>query len=280
MDLSTFYSLILTLSDFGAVLFLGLEQGKAFEMGSEQLSEFERLCEILEGPSQVRALITYSTKRSRRGTPIFVAGANVNERVGWTNDRVKEHVSWQRRVLNRVRHIPVFTLAVVEGVALGWGTEYMLVCDYRIATDSASFALPETGLGILPGAGGTSDLWAHVGVAQTLRLGMTGESLSGTQAQAVGLVQETVATVEEGLARAESLANRAALRSPTALAAFKAGVLASVGSGPNQRMAIEEAAYARCVDHGDAAIGREHFAAIRKGEPAPWPARDRDENSN
>ena len=51
-------------------------------------------------------------------------------------------------------------------------------------------------------------------------------------------------------------------------------MLASVGRSPQERMAIEDTAYARCVDHGDAAIGREYFAKIRSGEPVPWPDRD------
>ena len=89
---------------------------------------------------------------------------------------------WQREVLGRIRQVPVFHCAVVDGVALGWGTEYLLAADYRIAGSSATFGLPETGLGILPGAGGTSELWAQIGVAQTLRLGLTGERIGVEEA--------------------------------------------------------------------------------------------------
>jgi enoyl-CoA hydratase/carnithine racemase len=274
MNLNAYSSLHLSLANEGRVLLLALEHGKANEMGSDQLREFERLCDELEKNSEIRAVITYSTKRSRKGTAIFIAGANVNERVGWEDSQVKAHVAWQRRVLNRVRHLPVFTIAVVDGVALGWGTEYMLVSDYRICTPGASFALPETGLGILPGAGGTSELWAHIGVAQTLRLGMSGERINGPEAAAIGLVQECLSSEEAAMSRAHGLAELVAKRSPTALAAFKRGVLAAVGASPEVRTQIEEQAYNRCVDHGDAAIGRASFALIRKGEPVPWPPRD------
>src|SRR5690606_291975 len=116
-----------------------LDHGKANEMGSEQLAELERLTERLGAPDGPVALITYSSKRSSKGTPIFVAGANVTERRGWDNERVKEHVSYQRRVLAGLRRAPAFHVAVVSGVALGWGTEFLLTADWRIATDGAVF---------------------------------------------------------------------------------------------------------------------------------------------
>ena len=108
-----------------------------------------------------------SERRSKRGTPIFISGANVTERQGWERDRVAAHVRYQREVLRRLRALPLFHVAVVNGVALGWGTEYMITCDYRIATKEATFGLPETGLGILPGAGGSSELSALIGLQKT-----------------------------------------------------------------------------------------------------------------
>ena len=107
---------------------LEFDHGKANEMGSQQLREFEDLCTKIEN-GDFAALISFSTRRSSRGTPIFVAGANVTERVGWTRDQVAEHVRYQRSVLRRVRELPVFHVAVVNGVALGWGTEYALTAD-------------------------------------------------------------------------------------------------------------------------------------------------------
>ena len=253
----------------GAVVHLEFDHGKANEMGSVQLRELEALTRSLhEGPAV--ALITTSRRTSSRGTPIFVAGANVTERTGWDDAQVKAHVRWQRSVLQGLKAAPVFHIGVVGGVALGWGTEYMLVCDYRIAAPGAVFALPETGLGILPGAGGTSDLWAHIGVAQTLRLGMTNERISPDEALRIGLIQETCDDLDAGLARAEQLAERVAKASPTAVAAFKAGVLGSVGRAADERTQLEDRAYSHCVDTGQAALGRAHFAQIRAGEPVPW----------
>ncbi len=272
MELSEFRHLKLSLESDGKVLLLEFDHGKANEMGREQVAEVEQLARRLDSSSVV-ALISYSRRRSSKGTPIFISGANVTERTGWRTDEVAQHVRWQRRVLGNLRLAPVFHVAVVDGLALGWGTEFLLAADYRIAGDEASFGLPETGLGIVPGAGGTSELWAQIGVADTLRLGMTGERIGADEAKALGLVQERATNVDEGLVRARVLAARAARNSPTAMATFKRGVLASVGRSPEDRAEGEARAYEHCLESGDAAIGRQHFEAIREGGEVPWGSR-------
>lgn len=255
----------------GPVAHLTLDHGKANEMGRAQLDDLATLCAWLEeGP--VAALITTSVRVSAKGTPIFIAGANVTERVGWSDDQIRAHVRPQRATLARLRRAPVFHVAVVDGVALGWGTEFLLCCDYRLATPTARFGLPETGLGILPGAGGSSELPARIGVNQALRLGMTGEQIGGPEAARIGLVDELLASREEAFDRARSLAARAATRSPTAIGAYKAAVLAADGLDAAARAEVEARAYEHCVESGEAAIGRAAFAAATEGKPVSWGA--------
>ncbi len=259
----------MNLTTEGGVALLELDHGKANEMGMSQLAAFEALPAQL-AEQGVRALVTWSRRRSRRGTPIFISGADVTERRGWSRDRIATHVRYQRSVLARLRRAPVFHVAVVNGVALGWGTEFMLTCDYRIATPEAIFGLPETGLGIVPGAGGSSELVAFIGLPQTLRLGMTGERIGAEEALRLGLIQEIAPTVEAGLERARVLVNRVARNSPTAVAAFKAACLAGLGRPGPERQEIEARAYEHCLDAGEAAIGRANFKQIRAGETPPW----------
>jgi enoyl-CoA hydratase/carnithine racemase len=268
-ELPAFDSLKLTIDEDGLIAVLELDHGKANEMGAAQIGEFESLVTWLSSSSVV-ALITTSSRRSKRGTPIFVSGANVTERIGWSQYKVRAHVRRQRQMLKSLRYIPQFHIAVVGGVALGWGAEYMLVCDYRIATDEASFALPETGLGIIPGAGGTSELWMHIGAAHALRLGMTGESVKVEEAQAIGLVQEHVATLDVGMARARSLAERVKMRSPTANAVFKKTLLDAAGRSHSVRQEREARAYEHLVICGQAEIGRTAFQEIKAGKRPDW----------
>jgi len=251
------------------VLAVELNHGRANEMGKAELLEWAALTARLQ-QGEVRALITYSRRRSASGKGIFISGANVTERTGWPEDRIKEHVRRQRAVLARLRHAPVFHVAVINGIALGWGTEFLICCDYRIACEEAKMGLPETGLGILPGAGGSSELWAMIGVSQALKLGMTGLQIDANEARRIDLVQEVCPDIDAALARARLLVGATTRRSPTALAAFKAAVLANVGLSMPERQSVEAAAYEHCVDSGEASVGRANFDAILKGQPAPW----------
>lgn len=255
------------------LLILELDHGKANEMGSEQLAAFDALCDLIENEAHaqpITCLCTTSRRVSGSGKPIFIAGANVTERVGWDDARVKAHVIRQRRLMQRLRRLPLFNIALSTGVTLGWGTEYMLTADFPIATAHASFALPETGLGILPGARGTAELASLVGPAQALRLGCVGESISATEALRIGLIAELCDDIDVGLRRVESIAEQLRRRSPLAVASYKAALLDGLGRCEDERIALEERAYERCVDSGEAAIGRSSFAEIRAGQTPAW----------
>ena len=275
IDAGRFERLRVTTSADGHVVRLAFDHGKANEMGAAELDELDRLVDVVATDPDARALVSTSRRTSARGTPIFVAGANVTERIGWDEDRVLAHVARQRSTLARIRDLPVLHVVVVGGVAFGWGCEWLLAADYRIAAPGASFALPETGLGIVPGAGGTAWLAADIGLGHALRLGMTGEAVGEVEALRIGLVHELAADLDAGLTRAEALAARVATRSPTAVAAFKAAALAARGLSGPAREAEEQAAYLLCVRSGEAAIGRARFAAAADGGPAWGPRRVR-----
>ena len=270
MDLSRIEELHPSHDPERRLLVLDLEHGKANEMGTAQLDALTRLCEELEADDAITCLCTTSHRVSKRGTPIFIAGANVTERTGWDDARVKAHVLRQRALMRRLRRLPLFTVVLSHGVTLGWGAEYLLTADYSLATPAASFGLPETGLGIIPGARGTAELASLVGPAHALRLGCTGESVKADEALRIGLVQEVVDDLEAGLSRVQALAERLCKRSPTAVAAFKRALLDGLGQPEAVRLDNERAAYEHTVDTGQAAIGRGSFAAIREGRSPQW----------
>ncbi len=270
MDLSSISALHPSLDAERRLLTLSLDHGKANEMGTEQLDALDQLCALLEADDSVRCLCTTSRRTSRKGTPIFIAGANVTERSGWDDTRIKAHVVRQRALMRRLRRLPLFTMVLSHGVTLGWGAEYLLTADYALATPAASFGLPETGLGILPGARGTAELALQVGPAQALRLGCTGESVDAAEAQRIGLVQEVVDDLEAGMWRVEALAERLCKRSPTAVAAYKRALLDGLGQPETVRLECERKAYEHTVETGEAAVGRASFAAIRQGTIPDW----------
>ncbi len=269
MNLPTLQSLHIRSEANGQILIVEMDHGRVNEMGSTEIGDWELLTEALQD-TQARVLITTSTKTTRRGTPIFIAGANVTERAEWSDAQVRAHVRRQRAALSALREIPVFHITLVDGLALGWGTEFLITADYRIAGPQARFALPETGIGILPGAGGTSELPRIIGMNQALRLGMSGEQIDAAEASRIGLVDELAEDHAAGMQRAIELAQMVARRSPTAVSAYKTAALQAVGKTPAERRELEAQAYELCVDSGDAAIGRANFKAITAGESAPW----------
>ena len=277
MNYPSLSSLQLHPSSGGAIFHINLNHGRVNEMGSEQLRDWASLTASLQ-TGATRAVVTTSDKTTKSGKSIFIAGANVTERLEWSVAQVKAHVRWQRETLVQLRKAPVFHVVVVDGLALGWGTEFLIAADYRIATPKARFALPETSIGILPGAGGTSELARIIGPPQALRLGMTGEQIDASEALRIGLVDEVLPDTDAANQRAFELASMAAQRSPTATAAFKKGVLACLSMDEDARQEFEAKAYELCVDSGEAQIGRENFKAITAGQSVAWgPRRDTDQ---
>jgi enoyl-CoA hydratase len=84
------------------------------------------------------------------------------------------------------------TIAAINGFALGGGLELALACDIRIASTNAKLGLPELNLAIIPGAGGTQRLSRLIGKGKAIDLILTGDILSATQAEKIGLISKTV----------------------------------------------------------------------------------------
>lgn len=261
MDLQRFSRLRPSFDATTGVLALDLEHGKANEVGTAVLEAFEVLCATVEDDASILCVVVSSGRRSSKGVPLFIAGADVRERVGWSSERVMAHLERQRRLVLRWRSLPAFVVAIPNGAALGFGLEFCLACDYVLATREAFFALPETGLGIVPGAGGTALLAARIGTSQALRLGCTGERVDAEEAARLGLVDEIVDSVGHGHARVQGWSERLRERSPTAVVAFKRAILSGVGLPVEARLELEARAYAYALASGDAERGRAAFEA-------------------
>jgi enoyl-CoA hydratase/carnithine racemase len=121
-------------------------------------------------------------------------------------------------VLDRIRK-PV--VAAIHGFCLGGGVEIAMACDIRIAAPNALFGLPETGLGLIPGGGGTQRLPRIVGLGRALDLLLTGDRIDATEALRIGLVSRLSASPESLIEEVQAVAERIASKPATASAYVK-----------------------------------------------------------
>ena len=114
----------------------------------------------------------------------FAAGADARE---FDGPALEPHLP---DVVNRIEACAVPWIGAIHGPALGGGCELALACRYRIATPGSSIGLPETTLGVVPGAGGSQRLPRLVGVGAALEMIQTGRPVTGVRALEIGLVDE------------------------------------------------------------------------------------------
>jgi methylglutaconyl-CoA hydratase len=115
----------------------------------------------------------------RSSTPgMFCAGADLKERKTMNEDEVKKFVRKLRSTFSMLEQMECPTISVVDGPALGGGCELALCSDLRVSTEQVLYGLPETGLAIIPGAGGTQRLSRLIGVSRAKELIFTGDRLN------------------------------------------------------------------------------------------------------
>ncbi len=168
------------------------------------------VAEVHAGDS-IRALIVTGS-----GDKAFVAGADISE---FTELGLKQSYNFIRRGAKIVRDIEVLnvpTIAAVNGMALGGGCELAMGCTFRIVSESAVFGLPELGLGVIPGYGGTQRLARIIGTSQALWAMLTGDMINAEQALNLGLANQ-VAKPEELMDVAMKVAKKIATKAPLAV---------------------------------------------------------------
>lgn len=179
------------------------------------LQDIARALAQAEADDSVRAVILTGNDT------VFAAGADINELAASGSDDPVEtprFLAWRH-----IRAFPKPLIAAVEGWCLGAGAELMLCADIVIAGAAAKIGLPETNLGIIPGAGGTAILPRRIGRALAMKMVLTGEPISAEEALTAGLIAQ-VAETATALDTALALAQKLATRAPLALQAAKASI--------------------------------------------------------
>lgn len=166
--------------------------------------------------------------------------------------------------LDTIRRMPKPIVAAVRGYAVGGGFELALYCDLIVAAEDACFALPETGVGVIAGQGGSQRLIGLAGRAVAADLILTGRELSGIEAKRYGIAARAV-PADDVLRTAISVAEAIAQRSAPAVA-FAREVILEASEGPlRQSLRIERLLAAMVLDTIEAKERIGKFISSRSG---------------
>jgi len=169
-----------------------------------------------------------------------------------------------QEILREIELFPKPVICAVDGYALGAGCEVAMSCDIRIATRKSKFGQPETGLGIIPGAGGTQRLTRIVGPAIAKELIFTGEIIDAEEAKRIGLINKIAADADEMMRMARETAEKILQKGPVAIWAAKLAICGGADTDITTGMLIEKLANTVAFGTQDRIEGTSAFLEKRK----------------
>jgi enoyl-CoA hydratase len=199
------------------------------------------------------------------GDRAFCAGGDLKERDGMSNEAwLQQHLIYER-MIRAVLGCPLPVIAAVNGAAFGGGCELVAATDFAYAAEHARFALTETSLGIIPGAGGTQTLARAVGERRAKELIMSARRFDAAEALRWGLINE-VYPQDELRARTREVASRIAANAPIAVRQAKQAIHRGLQMSLADGLGFEIEAYNRTVPSEDRREGVRAFNEKRAPE--------------
>ena len=230
-------------------------------------------CARVEADDSVRAVVIRGAPpppapEGKRPKPAaFAAGADISEFAGKDSDDVREF--FDDNAWEAIWNLSKPTIAMVDGFALGGGTELALACDLRVASSRAIFGQPEINLGLIPGGGGTQRLCRLLGYGKAMEMILTGEMVGAAEAMDIGLVNKVVES-EELESAAMALAENIARKSPYTVKVAKRAVRSALDLPFSEGVLAERSEFVALFDTEDKEIG---VSAFLDGKDAEWVGR-------
>ena len=172
------------------------------------------------------------------GERAFCAGADLTEFLTAPSPAIARQIRWERDVWGLFLSITKPLIAAVHGYVLGDGIEIALCCDIRLASEDAQFGLPETGLGIIPAAGGSQTLPRMIGRAKALEILLAGRWIKAEEAYRLKLINQVVSR-HDLLPVADRMANKIKSYSPTAVTYAKQAITRGLDLSLEQGLKLE-----------------------------------------
>jgi len=228
-------------------------------LNQEMMDEFLRfLKEVKEEGSTGCLILTGDGEKS------FIAGADIKEMHHFTVDQAKLFSDRGHQALLEIESLNFPVIAAVNGFALGGGCEMAMACDFILASEKASFGLPEVTLGLIPGFGGTQRLPKFVGLPKASEMIFTGQRYSAQEARAMGLVNQVIPPGEL-MVTAYKIATTIVSRGPVAIAHAKKSLRAGYSLPLKDGLKIEGEMFSKLFVTEDQKEGAQAF--IEKRSP-------------
>ncbi|HAD98516.1 MAG TPA: enoyl-CoA hydratase [Cryomorphaceae bacterium] len=229
-------------------------------LNRETIQELNTAFKALESDQEVRVIILTGS-----GEKAFVAGADIKEFADFSVQEGTELAARGHEILfDLVENLNKPVIAAVNGFALGGGLELAMACHVRIASSNARMGLPETGLGVIPGYGGTHRLANLVGKGRAMEMICTAEMIKADRAYETGLVNQVTAP-EELMEACKAMAAKMIRNSPQAIQSAIRSINAGFKTGINGfKVEIEE--FGKCFGTDDFKEGTTAFLEKRKAD--------------
>ncbi len=226
-------------------------------LNDEVMGELVEALAALDADEAVRCIVLGGSERA------FAAGADIGQMA-----EASAMEMYEARRIDRwdaIRKVRTPLVAAVSGYCLGGGNELAMACDLIVASETAQFGQPETGLGIIPGAGGTQRLTRAIGKAKAMDVILSGRFLDAEEAERAGLVARVVAR-EAWLEEAKAVARAIAAKGPVAQRLAKESVDRAYETTLEAGLGHERKALYLAFASEDAREGLTAFTEKRKPE--------------
>ncbi len=227
-------------------------------LAADVLREIAEVSEVIAEDPEVRVAVFTGEGKA------FVAGADIGEISELKEVFVaREYSLGGQEVMNHIAALPLPTIAAINGYALGGGLELALACDLRVASNKAKLGLPEVGLGLIPGFGGTQRLPRLIGAGRAYDLILTARHVPAEEALQLGLLNRVA---DDVIAAARKLAQQIAKNSPVALALAKESLARGVDVPLPEALEIEADLFGMACTTKDMREGTSAFLEKRAPE--------------
>tara|TARA_B110000438_G_scaffold63491_1_gene63981 strand:+ start:2741 stop:3514 length:774 start_codon:yes stop_codon:yes gene_type:complete len=240
--------------------FLTLTRQPVNALSQEFIASLSELFDEISDNEKIRSLIISSSIKH------FCAGADLKERADLTIEDSAHVVSAIGNCFTKLEKLPFPTISAINGSALGGGLEFTLCCDFRVAEDSAKIGLPETSLGIIPGAGGTQRLPRLIGLSKAKYWIYSARKFSAEEAFIDGVV-DFLSPDGEVLETAIDLATELMENAPLALRAAKMSISKGYELSVSDALEVEKEAYEITLNSEDRT---EALKAFSQKRPPKW----------